>query len=248
MNKTIFFKRELAAYENERIRKFAEFLRDNMDHKIYQIPSSTSGKYHAEYELGYGGLYGHLCAVTRFDNYFLEIDQYKEMFTSEKRDLIRLSAQFHDSRKTGDNSESIHTTPDHPTCGAKWVMAMNEQAGLPLTEDEIKFVYDCIESHSGQWCKDRSGNIILPVPNTLAQQLVHLADYLGSRKEVEVKFAEGEITKPEEPDTAITEYIMPFGKFKGELLCELPKDYLIWLQNNCELREPMKGYVEQLLS
>lgn len=37
--------------------------------------------------------------------------------------------------------------------------------------------------------------------------------------------------------------LMPFGKFKGDSVFELPDSYLIWLRDNIELREPLKTHV-----
>jgi hypothetical protein len=38
---------------------------------------------------------------------------------------------------------------------------------------------------------------------------------------------------------------MPFGKHKGLLLRELPDDYLCWLRDECDLREPLRMRVER---
>jgi hypothetical protein len=38
--------------------------------------------------------------------------------------------------------------------------------------------------------------------------------------------------------------LMPFGKFRGSDLGELPDGYLIWLAENVELREPLLSGVE----
>jgi hypothetical protein len=37
--------------------------------------------------------------------------------------------------------------------------------------------------------------------------------------------------------------LMPFGKFKGDYVFNLPDNYLLWLRENIELREPLKTYV-----
>lgn len=37
--------------------------------------------------------------------------------------------------------------------------------------------------------------------------------------------------------------LMPFGKFKGDYIFNLPDNYLIWLQSKIELREPLKTHV-----
>ena len=244
MDKSIFFKRELATYENEDVKHFSEILRDNMMDIIYIVPSSTSVKHHASYELGEGGCYRHLCAVTRLINHFLSIEQYHDQFTSRQRDLLRLSAQYHDSVKVGENGGK-DTVPNHPTLGAEWVLRMNKENGDILNADEIMFVYRCIQAHMGQWNTDRSGNVILPKPVTLAEQLIHLADYLGSRKDIEIKFDEDEIIKPTE--STAQDFIMPFGKYKNEKLGVIPTDYLNWMWNNLSLQEPLQGYIRQIL-
>jgi hypothetical protein len=40
---------------------------------------------------------------------------------------------------------------------------------------------------------------------------------------------------------------MPFGKYKGELISSLPTDYLEWLVENAELREPLKTQIHDVL-
>ena len=37
--------------------------------------------------------------------------------------------------------------------------------------------------------------------------------------------------------------LMPFGKFKGNELAEVPDSYLLWLAENVELREPLLSHV-----
>jgi hypothetical protein len=37
--------------------------------------------------------------------------------------------------------------------------------------------------------------------------------------------------------------LMPFGKFRGTYVYALPSTYLLWLQENIELREPLKTFV-----
>lgn len=40
---------------------------------------------------------------------------------------------------------------------------------------------------------------------------------------------------------------MPFGKFKGVLLTDIPTDYLEWLASLSHLRDPLRGAVEREL-
>lgn len=36
---------------------------------------------------------------------------------------------------------------------------------------------------------------------------------------------------------------MPFGKHRGERISDLPLDYLLWLRDNIDLREPLRTVV-----
>lgn len=42
--------------------------------------------------------------------------------------------------------------------------------------------------------------------------------------------------------------VMPFGKFKGVLINQLPLWYLKWLVAKCELREPLKASIQESLA
>jgi hypothetical protein len=37
--------------------------------------------------------------------------------------------------------------------------------------------------------------------------------------------------------------LMPFGKYKGAFVYALPDNYLIWLKERTDLRDPLKTYV-----
>ena len=41
---------------------------------------------------------------------------------------------------------------------------------------------------------------------------------------------------------------MPFGKHKGELLEDIPTDYLNWLMENCTLRQDLEMEIENQLT
>jgi hypothetical protein len=41
---------------------------------------------------------------------------------------------------------------------------------------------------------------------------------------------------------------MPFGRYKGYAVEDLPEDYLTWLWESCDLREPLCSAVQKALS
>ena len=258
MNKTIFFKRELTWIKNEDIKELFVVCRNNAPDYFYCIPASTSGKYHAEYELSLGGLYRHSLGVARFMHHFLSIEQYAREFTEREQDLLILGCCFHDVLKCGTNGSS-YTVQDHPLQGALYVKEQNAKFKSPLQEEEMDFVCAAMSSHMGEWNKSKAGKEILPKPETLAQQLLHLADLLASRKDLEVHFGfdeefEDEVTEPEltEEDVIIT-----FGKYKGVNFTALKRDadYVRWLwQEHCNpdnkklsLTEPLVTFIQDFV-
>lgn len=45
----------------------------------------------------------------------------------------------------------------------------------------------------------------------------------------------------------MTNKSMPFGKYKGKPLTELPDPYVAWLIKKCDLKEPLKTWVEEVI-
>ena len=39
--------------------------------------------------------------------------------------------------------------------------------------------------------------------------------------------------------------IMPFGKYRGEKMANIPPDYLIWLYENCKCYGDIKDYIAE---
>lgn len=42
--------------------------------------------------------------------------------------------------------------------------------------------------------------------------------------------------------------LMPFGKYKGEYVENLPESYIVWLWENVQLREPLKSEIVRVLA
>lgn len=221
---------------NDDIRKFAETLVDNLPKYIWEVGASSTGKYHPAYSLGVGGLMRHQVAVVRFLNFFLELDQYGADFADRQKDLMRVAALVHDGRKSGDQADyekSKYTKFDHPL---KMAEVIRNTEGLNTEEKE--YIANCIESHMGQWNVDKKSNIKLPKPEETHQELVHLADYLASRKDLSVSFDNYEVHKPEPID--ISTWKFSFGKHKDELAIDVYKsdpDYLEWCEENIQRRD-----------
>lgn len=222
----------LNTFENDDIKNFAIVLLDNLPEYIWRVPASSTGKYHPAYSLGEGGLMRHQIAVVRFLNFFLELEQYNKIIPSRERDLLRVAGLIHDGCKSGSQSDyerSKYTKFDHPLQMAAVIRSYD---GKYLNHDEIELIAHCIESHMGSWNVDKKTGECLPKPEDLHQELVHLADYLASRKTLTMDFENIETPRVEyKPE----EYVLTFGKHKGEKLIDLYRsgdDYVVWMEEN----------------
>ena len=223
----------LETFENEDIKEFAIVLLDNLPEYIWHVGASSTGKYHPAYSLGEAGLMRHQIAVVRFLNFFLELEQYGSKLTSRERDLIRLSGLVHDGRKSGsqdDYERSKYTKFNHPILMADVVSSFD---GKYLTSEEIELVSDVISRHMGQWNVDKKSDIELPKPNSKFARMVHVADYLASRKCLTMDFSD--YTMVQEPTKFDENYTLNFGKHNGERLIDVYNSdpgYLLWCEEN----------------
>lgn len=236
----------LETITNKDIREFAQVLLEGLPAYIWEVPASSTGKYHPQYSLGFGGLMRHQIAVVRFLNFFFELEQYNTLFSSREMDLMRVAGLVHDGRKSGEQSDYEHskfTKFDHPIQMANVIRSYD---GKYLNHDEIEFVAHCVASHMGQWNTDRKSSVVLDKPKDGYQFFVHLADYLASRKDLTMSFDNIEQPKEELPD--VNEYVITFGRHSGTKLVDLFKthrDYCNWLKENVS-REPLLSLIRLL--
>lgn len=235
----------LNTIENEDIRYFAEQCIETIPDYFWEVGASSTGKYHPQYALGELGLARHTCALVRFLNHILNVDCFGNKFTSREKDLMRVAGMMHDTRKSGDDeayAKNKYTKFDHPLLAANEIRTL---IGF-ISEDELELVASMIESHMGQWNTDKKSKVVLPLPENKYQKMIHLADYLASRKDIEVLFDGFEVLKKEIPP--IDEYILTFGKHSGEKLIDVAKsdpDYIRWAKENMT-REPVRSLLMQM--
>ena len=184
------FNVELDRIKNDNVRESAETVLEMIPDYFYEIPASSSGKYHPIFSLGDGGLVRHVKVAMRVleemfrDTAFGEYDDYT-------KDLIRMSLLLHDGFKSG-LTNSGHTCSEHPVLMSNFILENKDK--LSISEDDSKFVASLILTHMGPWNTDKQGNVIMPVPKTREELLVHLCDYIASRNFLNVSFEDNEIT------------------------------------------------------
>lgn len=151
--------KDLAAYTKAKLEATPMYFRS--------IAASQSGKFHPLYALGDGGLVRHtiVAVLIGLDIVNLEYFQFKQT----DKDAIISGLILHDSRKCGNHADSDgFTRKDHPKLAADTVM------------DDYPEVGRNILAHMGEWGNNKPGN--------LKQFCTHLADYIGSRRLLDVDF------------------------------------------------------------
>ena len=188
MSKEVF-RVELERFENEKVRTSAEILLDKVPDYFYEIPASSSGKYHPAFSLGDGGLVRHVkVAMKVLEEMFR--DEVFGTYDSYTRDLMRMALILHDGFKSG-LTNSGHTCCEHPILMSNFILENKDL--LSISEKDAEFVSDLVLTHMGPWNKDREGNTIMPKPATQEEKLIHLCDYMASRNFLNVSFKENEI-------------------------------------------------------
>lgn len=190
MNKIEVFRKELSYIKNDEYRKNAEKLLELLPDYFYEIPASSTGKYHPQFALGDGGLVRHTKVAIRLANELLNLESIGAKFSDNEKDLIKISLLIHDGLKSGLTHEK-YTRFDHPLLISKYVKDNKDK--LTFNDDEIKYICSNVETHMGQWNIDYKGNKVLEKPTSESQIFVHMCDYLASRKFIDVPFEDNEI-------------------------------------------------------
>ena len=171
--------------KNEHLRNAVlKYFVDTVPKYFWHVQASSTGKYHPQYALGEEGLLRHTCAAVRIAGSIINLDQYNGIFDDIDKDNIIVALMLHDTFKHGEekdgkyNPYSIH---EHPLLSADKVREH--------LDDEHKYaIANCIASHMGEWTESNRSSYVLPKPKTPEEQIVHLCDYLASRKYFEFKF------------------------------------------------------------
>lgn len=184
------FNKELSYIKDERIRESTKIILDMLPDYFYEIPASSTGKYHPEFSLGEGGLVRHVKVAVRLAKELLDNPSIGDKYTSNEKDIMLMALILHDGLKSG-LVYNRYTQANHPTLIKNFV---NEnQNKLSLSDKELDLFSRVVESHMGPWNTDYEGREILPKPKTKYENFVHMCDYLSSKKFLNVNFIDNEI-------------------------------------------------------
>ena len=249
-NKYNVFKLMSNTFETDLMKKYFLDMVQEIPDYIFTMPSSTSGKYHNKTQCEtYGQIY-HIYMFSEILNYRLNLKGNKEKYNNPiLRDCMRCVPAFHDAVKCGWNG-SKYTVHEHPILAQEWVSNTTVEHDIDVKLKRL--IGDMCAAHSGEWIENKRSNIVLPEPKNDMELFIHECDILSSRNNIDLIISdelrnllqENFPVKFELP--SLDEYKMPFGKHEGQLLKDIPIDYIEWL-NGRELKEPLKTMVTLLL-
>lgn len=191
MKKIELLKREINYVKDEERRRDLKILIKLLPDYFFEIPASSTGKYHPAFSLGEGGLVRHTKVAVRIAYELLNNNTVGAKFSDKDKDLILMALVLHDGVKSG-MEHSKYTKFDHPLLVSKLIMENKDK--LSLEVDDMRKMCSMIESHMGEWNYDSyQQKELLPKPRTAEQRFVHMCDFLASRKFLDVKFENNNI-------------------------------------------------------
>lgn len=252
--KIAVFQPLLDKFETEEMMLYCKDMIKTIPDYIFEMPSSTSGKYHnATQCLPHGQIY-HIIMFAEILNYLLALKCNMEKFKSPRqRDAMRCVPIFHDALKCGTGG-STFTVHEHPMLAGTWVRETTVEHDVDASAKEA--IARMCERHSGEWTTSKKSTIVLPEPENEMERMIHMCDILSSRNNIDMQPPDylKDIFGEDNPIEFDENYIMPFGKYSGEKLIDIyskKPDYVEWMENNISKREvlnmirAMKKYLEE---
>lgn len=259
-------------FETNEIREYFKDMVQEIPDYIFTMPSSTSGKHHNKTQCQiYGQIY-HIYMFWEILNYRLDLKYNREKYDNPYiRDCMRCIPAFHDAIKCGFTG-SKYTVFEHPILAMEWVL--NAYTDHSIEQRYKNIIANLCASHSGEWCvktyTNKNGSLkdvsMLPEPKNDMEFFIHECDILSSRNNIDLleiqnitKLCEDNFPLIDVPDNShiinntnntkqisLDDYTIPFGKYKGLRLSDIPMDYLIWLSKK-DLHEPLKSLLNTFL-
>lgn len=186
-DKVLMFKDEIGWIQNKDIRRFAIEMVAMLPDYFFEVPASSTGKYHPSYSLGKGGLVRHTKGAVLIAKTLLDLEQYQSEYSEEERDIMLTALLLHDGVKHGVEGGK-YSVVTHPTDMVKFIES-NDKICKVIDRLTLDVICNCITSHMGSFNTDyKTGEEILPKPQTPMEKFVHLCDFLSSRRFLEINF------------------------------------------------------------
>lgn len=184
MDKISYFDKEYYYIKDDKKREDLKYLVSELPDYFFEIPASSTGKYHPEFASTKNGLVKHTKVAVRIAKELLDNPGLNN-FKDNEKDIIIMALTLHDGLKKG-NPEEKYTKVDHPLLASSFIRERKDK--LSLNDEELDLLTRIISSHMGIWNKDFNDNEVLPIPKDKYERFVHMCDYLSSKKFINVEF------------------------------------------------------------
>ena len=141
MDKVGCFKTELNYIKNDDYRKNAEVLIGLLPDYFFEIPASSTGKYHPSFALGPKGLLRHTKVAVRMAYEFYNDKSITGIFKDEEKDLMIIALILHDGLKSGLDHQQ-YTLFDHPILVSNYIK--DNKSKLTFKDSELSFLTNVI--------------------------------------------------------------------------------------------------------
>ena len=109
------FKTELSYIKNDNNKENGNILINMLPDYFYEVPASSTGKYHPEFSLGTGGLVRHVKFAVRLAKDLLDNQCIGDKYTDNEKDIMIFTLILHDGLKSG-LVYNRYTKAEHPKC------------------------------------------------------------------------------------------------------------------------------------
>ena len=242
--KIAVFQPLLDKFETEEMRLYCTDMIKLIPDYIFDMPSSTSGKYHNKTQCQPHGQIYHIIMFAEILNYLLALKCNKEKFKSAvQRDAMRCLPYLHDAMKCGLNGLTC-TVHEHPMLAGQWIRETHVEHDI---DDKVKeAIARMAERHSGEWTTSKKSKVILPEPENEMERLIHMCDILSSRNNIDMPVPDYLKDIFEDVNTPLVfdeNYILTFGKHSGQRLIDVYQsapDYIAWCEENLHKPDLLK--------
>lgn len=179
MPKSDIFETEIALIKDQQLQDFVRYyLNHIVPNYFWTVSASSSGKNHPEFARGEGGLVRHTKVAVMFCQELLRLNTYFYL-PDEYKDYAVTALILHDTAKYGtENTMDRARYKDH----AKNASLKVNEVWLKMFKTPAPYLLtSAIKCHMGQWSEKDCR------PFTQVDKLVHLSDYIASRKFINVE-------------------------------------------------------------
>ena len=180
------FRKELKQIKDPNVKRYTAKALALLPDYFYEVPASSTGKYHPKFTVCVGGLVKHVKAAVMVAAALFDNELFSGGFTAIEKDCILSALLLHDGLKHG-LPKLPYSTQSHPKDVCEY-LANCETLENIISKNEEQIILECIWSHMGLYNKCyRTGKVILDPPENEMQKFVHLCDYMRSRKFMDIK-------------------------------------------------------------